>query len=70
VDRDFGPFFLIFCTYFPFNAKLCLNGHEYAKSHLARKVIALEALDKRLSGVATVAREGTAAADAGRRIRL
>jgi hypothetical protein len=30
VDRDFGPFFLKFCTYFPFNAKLCLNGHEVA----------------------------------------
>jgi hypothetical protein len=30
VDRDFGPFFLKFCSYFPFNAKLCLNGHEYA----------------------------------------
>jgi hypothetical protein len=32
VDRDFGPFFLKFCSYFPFNAKLCLNGHEYAKA--------------------------------------
>ena len=21
VDRDFGPFFLKFCNYFPFNAK-------------------------------------------------
>jgi hypothetical protein len=30
-DRDFGPFFLKFCSYFPYNAKLCLNGHEYAK---------------------------------------
>ena len=28
VDRDFGPFFLKFCSYFPYNAKLCLNGHE------------------------------------------
>src|SRR6266851_4627964 len=28
VDRNFGPFFLKFCSYFPFNAKLCLNGHE------------------------------------------
>jgi hypothetical protein len=28
VDRDFGPFFLKFCTYFPYNAKLCLNSHE------------------------------------------
>src|SRR4030088_1548088 len=45
VDRDFGPFFLKFCTYFPFNAKLCLNGHEYAKQQLARKEIAFEALD-------------------------
>src|SRR5215472_871785 len=23
LDRDFGPFFLKFCSYFPFNAKLC-----------------------------------------------
>src|SRR5580704_5727228 len=45
VDRDFGPFFLKFCTYFPFNAKLCLNGHEYAKRQLAQKGIAFEALD-------------------------
>jgi hypothetical protein len=45
VDRDFGPFFLKFCSYFPFNAKLCLNGHEYAKRQLARRGIAFEALD-------------------------
>jgi hypothetical protein len=45
VDREFGPFFLKFCTYFPFNAKLCLNGHEYAKRHLARQGIVFEALD-------------------------
>src|SRR5215468_5256180 len=45
VDRDFGPFFLKFCSYFPFNAKLCLNGHEYAKRQLARHGIAFEALD-------------------------
>ena len=31
VDRDFGPFFLKFCSYFPYTAKLCLNGHEYAQ---------------------------------------
>jgi hypothetical protein len=37
VDRDFGPFFLQFFTYFPFNAKLCLNGHEYAKRQLAQR---------------------------------
>lgn len=45
VDRDFGPFFLKFCSYFPFNAKLCLNGHEYAKRQLAKQGIRFEALD-------------------------
>ena len=35
VDRDFGPFFLKFSSYFPYTAKLCLNGHEYAKQQLA-----------------------------------
>ncbi|MGC8534637.1 MAG: hypothetical protein ACP5QR_03785 [Rhizomicrobium sp.] len=25
VDQDFGPFFLKFCSYFPYNAKLCIN---------------------------------------------
>jgi hypothetical protein len=45
VDREFGPFFLKFCTYFPFNAKLYVNGHEYAKRQLARKGIVFEALD-------------------------
>src|SRR3982751_2535446 len=45
VDRDFGPFFLKFSSYFPYNAKLCLNGHEYAKRQLAQKGIGFEALD-------------------------
>jgi hypothetical protein len=40
VDRDFGPFFLKFSSYFPYNAKLCLNGHEYAKRQLAKAGIA------------------------------
>jgi hypothetical protein len=45
VDRDFGPFFLKFCTYFPYNAKLCINGHEYVKRQLAREGIPFESLD-------------------------
>jgi hypothetical protein len=45
VDRDFGPFFLKFSTYFPYNAKLCINGHEYAKRQLAKEGIGFEALD-------------------------
>jgi hypothetical protein len=45
VDADFGPFFIKFCSYFPCNAKLCLNGHEYVKRQLAKEEIAFEALD-------------------------
>mgnify|MGYP001611680888 CR=1 FL=1 len=26
LDRDFGPPLLKFCSYFPYPAKLCLNG--------------------------------------------
>ena len=48
VDRDFGPFFLKFATYFPYTAKLCLNGHEYVKRQLTRAGIAFEALDNGL----------------------
>src|SRR5207245_6215449 len=48
VDRDFGPFFLQFGTYFPYTAKLCISGHEYAKRPLARAGIAFEALDNGL----------------------
>jgi hypothetical protein len=45
VDRDFGPFFLKFCSYFPYNAKLCINGHEYLKQQLRREGIAFDPLD-------------------------
>jgi hypothetical protein len=45
MDRDFGPFFLKFCTYSPYNAKLCLFGHEYVKRQLDYRGIGYEALD-------------------------
>lgn len=45
VDEDFGPFFIKFCSYFPYNAKLCFNGHEYVKRQLAKEGIAFEPLD-------------------------
>jgi hypothetical protein len=45
LDRDLGLFFLKFSTYFPYKAKLCLNGHEYAKRQLEQKGIGFEALD-------------------------
>jgi hypothetical protein len=45
VDDDFGPFFLKFCSYFPYTARLCVNGHEYAKRQAAKAGIAHAALD-------------------------
>src|SRR6266704_2749141 len=31
LDADFGPGFIKICTYFPYPAKVWLNGHEWAK---------------------------------------
>ena len=45
VDTDFGPFFLKFCSYFPYNAKLCINGHEWAKRQASKAGIGYTALD-------------------------
>ena len=45
LDKDFGPFFLKFCSYFPYNAKLYVNGHEYLKRRLAQEGIRFKALD-------------------------
>ena len=45
VDADFGPFFVKFSTYFPFTAKLCINGNEWAKRQAAKAGIAFEPLD-------------------------
>jgi hypothetical protein len=45
VDEDFGPFFLKFSSYFPYNAKLYLNGHEYLKRQLTQHGFAFKALD-------------------------
>jgi len=48
VDRDFGPFFIKFCSYFPYNAKICLNGNEWAKRQAAHAGISFEASRQRL----------------------
>jgi hypothetical protein len=45
VDDDFGPFFIKFASYFPYNAKLCINGNEWAKRQAAKAGIGFEALD-------------------------
>jgi hypothetical protein len=52
VDEDFGPFFLKFCSYFPYNAKLCINGNEYLKRQLAKRGVAFEALDNGIKSCA------------------
>ena len=44
-DRDFGPLFIKFCSYFPYTVKLCLNGHEWLKRQLKRRGIGFEPLD-------------------------
>ena len=45
VDADFGPFFLKFSTCFPFTAKLCINGSEWARRQAAKAGIGFQALD-------------------------
>lgn len=51
-DRNFGPFFLKFGSYFPYNGKVCLNGHEFLKCQLRNKGIPFKALD---NGIASCA---------------
>ena len=48
VDKDFGPFFIKFCSYFPYTSKLCINGHEYLKRQLALRGVDFEPLDNGL----------------------
>ena len=55
VDEDFGPFFIKFCTYFPYTAKLCINGNEWAKRQAAKAGIGFTALDNGFAVVDDVA---------------
>lgn len=45
VDADFGPFIVKFCSYFPYNGKVVINGNEYAKRQAASTGVAFEPLD-------------------------
>jgi len=45
IDWDFGPLFIKFGSYFPYTAKLYINGHEWLQRQLEQKGIAHEALD-------------------------
>ena len=56
VDADFGPFFLKFCSYFPYNAKLCLNGHHWAQCQAGQAGIGFTAMDNAFAAVDDVPR--------------
>ena len=51
LDVDFGPFFVKFCSYFPYNAKLCLNGHHWAQHQAAKAGIGFTAMDNAFAAV-------------------
>ena len=51
LDADFGPFFLKFGSYFPYNAKLCLNGHHWAQRQAAKAGILVTAMDNAFAAV-------------------
>ena len=41
-DQDFGRMFVRVCPYFPFSARVCLNGHEWLACRLRDEGIAFE----------------------------
>jgi hypothetical protein len=41
-DQDFGRMFLRICPYFPFSARICLNGHEWLACRLREEGLAFE----------------------------
>ena len=43
-DEDFGPAFIKVCAYFPYPAKIWVNGHEWAKRQAAKAGIAFTEL--------------------------
>jgi hypothetical protein len=43
-DRDFGPGFVKICSYFPYPAKVWVNGHQWAKRQAAMAGIGYTAL--------------------------
>ena len=56
LDKDFGPLFVKFCSYFPYPAKLCLNGHEWLKRQLTQREIPFEPLDNGIRSSGKAAR--------------
>jgi len=55
LDQDFGPLFIKYCSYFPYTARLCINGHEWAKRQADQAGIGYTALDNGFAAVDDVA---------------
>ena len=51
VDDDFGPFFIKFCSYFPYGAKLCINGNHWAQRQAEKAGIGFTPMDNACSAV-------------------
>jgi hypothetical protein len=51
VDEDFGAFFLKFSSYFPYGAKLLVNGHHFAQAQARKAGIGFTALDNGFAAV-------------------
>jgi len=56
LDRDFGPLFIKFCSYFPYAMKICLNGHEWLKRQLTQREIPYQPLDNGIRSTEHAAR--------------
>lgn len=54
-DDDFGPFFVKFCGYFPYTAKLCINGHHWAQRQAAKAGVGFVAMDNAFAAVDDIA---------------
>jgi len=55
-DEDFGPMFIKFGSYFPYTARICLNGHEYLKDRLKKEEIRWKELDNGILSCSNPAR--------------
>jgi hypothetical protein len=51
VDEDFGAFFLKFSSYFPYGARLLVNGHHFAQAQARKAGIGFTALDNGFAAV-------------------
>jgi len=55
-DADFGPAFIKVCAYFPYPAKIWVNGHEWAKRQALKAGIAFTELSNGFAACADPAR--------------